>query len=218
MTEAHDAPEETRRNVAAAVEAVLDVRDDDPTLRRIFEHSHVPMVIADAERRFVEVNYPARLWFRLSVREMRTYSIGDLTPRHPEGVMERVWSRLLDAGCVAGRYPVYASDGSQLDVFYYGAAHVMPGLHLIAFAPADWPAPEVDAITDDRSASSATFTPREIQVLALAADGLNGPDIARELSISPDTVTTHLQNAYRKLGVGNRAAAVAKAMRLGVIT
>ena len=217
MTDPSARSERVQRSVAAAAEAVLEARDRVPKLRRTFEHSHVPMVMADARRRVVEVNHPARLWFRLSREEMRTFAIGDLTPAPPRGVMEQAWSRLLDAECVAGRYPAHASDGSRIDLVYYGVAHVLPGLHLIAFAPADWPAPEFDAITDDRPDAGAALTPREIEVLALAADGLNAPDVARQLGISPATVRSHLAHAYEKLGVGNRAAAVAKAMRLGVI-
>jgi two-component system nitrate/nitrite response regulator NarL len=64
---------------------------------------------------------------------------------------------------------------------------------------------------------SASLTPREIEVLALAADGLSGPNIAQELFVRPATVSTHFENTYAKLNVRNRAAAVAKAMRLGVI-
>jgi LuxR family maltose regulon positive regulatory protein len=54
-------------------------------------------------------------------------------------------------------------------------------------------------------------------VLALAADGLSGPELAHALVLSVTTVNTHFKNIYVKLGVRNRAAAVAKAMRLGVI-
>jgi DNA-binding NarL/FixJ family response regulator len=149
---------------------------------------------------------------------MRTFAIGDLTPAHPPGVMEQAWERMLGAGSVAGRYPAYASDGSRVDLLYRGAAHILPGLHVIAFAPVDWPAPEFDVIIGDRPDASATLTPREIEVLTLAADGLNGPEIAQQLFISRATMSTHLANIYEKLGVRNRTAAVAKAMRLGVIT
>ena len=54
-------------------------------------------------------------------------------------------------------------------------------------------------------------------MLALAADGRSGPDLARELVLSPGTVNTHFKNIYAKLDVRTRAAAVAKAMRLGLI-
>jgi two-component system, NarL family, nitrate/nitrite response regulator NarL len=61
------------------------------------------------------------------------------------------------------------------------------------------------------------LTARELEVLGLAAGGRNGPDIARLLVVSPTTVKSHLQNAYQKLGVSDRAAAVAEAMRRGLL-
>lgn len=215
MTEPTPRSVQVQRSVAAAAEAVLDAHGE-ILKRRTFEHSHVPMVIVTTKGRLVEVNHPARLWFRLSREDVRSSAIGDLVPAQQQGVMERACSRLLDAGFVAGHYPMYAGDGSRLDLAYRGVAHILPGLHLIAFAP-DWPMHEFDAVTDDRADTPVVLTPREIEVLSLAADGLSGRDLARELFISPATVRTHLTNIYEKLGVGNRAAAVAKAMRLGVI-
>lgn len=60
-------------------------------------------------------------------------------------------------------------------------------------------------------------TPRELEVLALAANGHSAHDIADHLVISVGTVKTHFQNVYPKLGVADRAAAVATALRLGLI-
>jgi DNA-binding NarL/FixJ family response regulator len=76
---------------------------------------------------------------------------------------------------------------------------------------------QLGGIEDDGADPSASLTPRETELLALAADGLSGPDIARELGVSPATVRTHFANIYAKLDVQNRAAGVAKAIRLGVI-
>jgi ATP/maltotriose-dependent transcriptional regulator MalT len=59
---------------------------------------------------------------------------------------------------------------------------------------------------------------REVEVLALAADGASGPAIAARLVLSPSTVKTHFENIYEKLGVSDRAAAVALALRIGLIT
>ena len=61
------------------------------------------------------------------------------------------------------------------------------------------------------------LTPREIEVLQLAAHGESGRRIAERLLISPATVKTHFQNIYSKLGARDRAAAVAHALRSGVI-
>jgi two-component system nitrate/nitrite response regulator NarL len=58
---------------------------------------------------------------------------------------------------------------------------------------------------------------RENEVLVLIADGLSAPDIARLLHLSPATVKGHLHSLYEKLGVKERAAAVAEAMRRGLL-
>jgi len=61
------------------------------------------------------------------------------------------------------------------------------------------------------------LTARERQVLHRVADGRSTAQIARALHISPTTVKTHLGNAYEKLGVNDRAAAVAAGMRRGLL-
>jgi two-component system nitrate/nitrite response regulator NarL len=66
---------------------------------------------------------------------------------------------------------------------------------------------------DDRPALSD----REREVLGLAAEGLSVAEIGKHLHLSPATVKTHLQRLYEKLGVSDRAAAVATAMRQGLI-
>ena len=54
-------------------------------------------------------------------------------------------------------------------------------------------------------------------VLSLIAEGLSAPDIGRALHLSTATVKTHLRHIYEKLGVSERAAAVAEAMRRGLL-
>ena len=61
------------------------------------------------------------------------------------------------------------------------------------------------------------LSPREREVLVLIAEGMSAPDVARRLHLSPATVKTHLQGLYEKLQVSDRAAAVARAMRLGLL-
>ena len=55
---------------------------------------------------------------------------------------------------------------------------------------------------------------RELEVLRLLRSELNGPEIAQELLVSLNTVRTHTQNIYAKLGVNNRRAAVRRAEEL----
>jgi two-component system nitrate/nitrite response regulator NarL len=68
-------------------------------------------------------------------------------------------------------------------------------------------------VDGDRPALSG----REREVLGLIADGLSAPAIAERLVLSTATVKTHLAHLYEKLGVSDRAAAVAEAMRRGLL-
>jgi two-component system, NarL family, nitrate/nitrite response regulator NarL len=61
------------------------------------------------------------------------------------------------------------------------------------------------------------LTAREREVLTLMAGGLSGPQIAEALIIALPTVKTHQARLYEKLGVSERAAAVAEAMRRGLL-
>jgi LuxR family transcriptional regulator, maltose regulon positive regulatory protein len=59
---------------------------------------------------------------------------------------------------------------------------------------------------------------RELEVLRLLGSDLDGPDIARELSVSLNTLRTHTRNIYAKLGVNNRRAAVRQAAELNLLS
>ena len=61
------------------------------------------------------------------------------------------------------------------------------------------------------------LTERELDVLRLLGGDLDGPDIARELSVSLNTVRTHTKNIYAKLGVSSRRAAVRQARNAKLI-
>jgi two-component system nitrate/nitrite response regulator NarL len=67
------------------------------------------------------------------------------------------------------------------------------------------------------SGERPVLTPREHQVLMLAADGYSAPQMAKQLHLSQGTVKTHLQNLYQRLGVSDRAAAVAQGMGRGLL-
>jgi len=59
---------------------------------------------------------------------------------------------------------------------------------------------------------------RELDVLRLLAPDLDGPDIARELIVSLNTVRTHTKHIYEKLGVNNRRAAIRRAKDLDMLS
>jgi two-component system, NarL family, nitrate/nitrite response regulator NarL len=65
--------------------------------------------------------------------------------------------------------------------------------------------------------NTPALTKREQEILHLIAAGKSLPEIAKELFLGLTTVKTHVQHLYEKLGVSDRAAAVASAMRRGLI-
>jgi DNA-binding CsgD family transcriptional regulator len=77
--------------------------------------------------------------------------------------------------------------------------------------------PRRPAPRDVRGSRSPGLTERQAEILALAAIGRSNDEIGRELSISPYTVRTHLENAFARLEVHTRAAAVARAWELGIL-
>jgi DNA-binding NarL/FixJ family response regulator len=68
-----------------------------------------------------------------------------------------------------------------------------------------------------RAPTSDTLSPREIEVLGLVAGGAGNREAAARLFISEATVKTHLLHLYEKLGVNDRAAAVAVAYERGLL-
>jgi DNA-binding CsgD family transcriptional regulator len=65
--------------------------------------------------------------------------------------------------------------------------------------------------------AESPLTPRETEVLTLASHGGSSAHVAGQLVVSPSTVKTHFEHIYAKLGVTDRAGAVAEAMRRGLI-
>ncbi|WP_193607653.1 response regulator [Nocardioides lijunqiniae] len=110
--------------------------------------------------------------------------------------------RALTAG-VRGFLPKTTSAATLADVVrqvHSGGRHVDPELAAEAIGAGDCP-----------------LTPREADVLELAADGASIEEIAQRASLSPGTTRNYLSNAVAKLGAANRHEAFVKARRLGWI-
>jgi two-component system nitrate/nitrite response regulator NarL len=83
--------------------------------------------------------------------------------------------------------------------------------------PADLHNGLAETIRHHADAASPLLTEREREVLQWAAEGRTAKEVAEQLIIGTATVKTHLQHIYEKLGVADRAAAVAEAMRRGLL-
>jgi PAS domain-containing protein len=136
-------------SVGAAAEAVVRARGEALKLKRVFDRTHVPMVMFDDRRRHVDANRPARLAFRLSLAQLRWLRSDEVVPLNERSTLESLWTRLLERGSVAGQSVFGGPDGGRLEVDYWGLADALPGMHLFACAPAGWPEGELDLIEDE---------------------------------------------------------------------
>ncbi len=79
---------------------------------------------------------------------------------------------------------------------------------------------ELDNLMDKQAGEQALIeplTPRELEVLELLVVGMSNPEIGEKLVIASGTVKAHTSNIYGKLGVANRAEAVAKSKDIGIL-
>ena len=85
---------------------------------------------------------------------------------------------------------------------------VLAALRHAAVAPSSFTAPDLAGALARYPGPEAALSPREVEVLALAADGLSGRAIAVRLGVGESTVKTYLARAYEKLGARTRTEAL----------
>jgi DNA-binding CsgD family transcriptional regulator len=77
--------------------------------------------------------------------------------------------------------------------------------------------PAGDFVRNEAAIRSLGLSPRECEILALLASGQSNKEMARTLSISPNTIKTHVARVYEKLEVARRVQAIEKARWLRLI-
>jgi DNA-binding NarL/FixJ family response regulator len=73
------------------------------------------------------------------------------------------------------------------------------------------------AVSPERPAGKGLLTPRQLEILRLVSQGWSNAEIAARLSLSEHTVKRHVANLLTRLGLKSRAAAAAKAAKLGLL-
>ena len=96
------------------------------------------------------------------------------------------------------------------------SAKVPPNTELVLVARAAAPL-QSTSIRIGNDTGTAALSGREQEILALLADGLVNKQIAARLGISTNTVKTHLELLFEKLGVATRAEAVATGVKRGLL-
>jgi LuxR family maltose regulon positive regulatory protein len=138
--------------------------------------------------------------------------------RHREGdggASMTALSRALELGESEGYVRTFTAEGPAMRSLLATAAKrgVAQGYAARLLTPTE-SAPLEPA---SRRALVDPLSDREVEVLRLLASELSGPEIARHLVVSLNTVRTHTKNVYAKLGVGSRREAVRRADELGLL-
>ena len=131
----------------------------------------------------------SHLWGEV-IRHLAADSLALWLPAPEEGLLRRLNFNFLERGAITDRY---------VQILQLLAPHFVTLYRRAAARRA-------------RGAHSLV-SPRELEILSLVGVGKTNKEIARELWLSPHTVRSHLENAFEKLEVTNRTAAVARVFR-----
>lgn len=118
----------------------------------------------------------------------------------------------LRAGAAA-----YILKGSESAEIARALAEVTAGRRYLSAELSEWAINALTTKSADQNDPLATLSPREREVLQLAAEGMGNPEIAEKLFISPRTAETHRANLMRKLGLQTTTDLVRFAIRKGLI-
>lgn len=151
----------------------------------------------------------------------------DLGPNSPDGAeTTRMILRARPAARVIA-FTAFDADTDIVRMIEAGAvgylvkdtrpASLFSAIRSAAEGAAAIPAPIAARLLERLQRPDEALTARELEVLELAASGLSNRDLARSLLVSEATVKTHLHHAFTKLGADNRQAAIATAIRRGII-
>jgi DNA-binding NarL/FixJ family response regulator len=150
--------------------------------------------------------------------------------RLPDGtgldLVREIRSRGLDTGIVV--LTMYAGDEQLFAALEAGAsafvAKDVPSDEVVAAArhalvsPRSFAAADLaDAMRRRMTPTGPQLTPRESEVLSLLARGFSVSAIGRSIFVSDSTAKSHISKIYEKLGASNRADAIMKAVRSGLL-
>ena len=208
--------------------------DDSPTYLREYEHLTLVKVLLAAHehgRGGADLDAAAVLLDRLLTAAHRARRAGSVLEieatralvLHETGDPERAVDALIAALDLAepeGYVRTFTIEGDAMARLLTAAEQRRPSPYVTRLRAAftsTAPPPVGSAPVRGAPVLVDALSGREQDVLRLLNTELNGPDIARELVVSLNTVRTHTKNLYMKLGVTSRRAAVARARELNLL-
>jgi PAS domain S-box-containing protein len=189
------------------------------TFRTAFEHAPIGIGVVDAEGSWIDVNDPLCDLLGYSRRDLKESAHVEAMADESFALLQRMLADGPSNDVMRIRY-LRASDGFLERRSTITLARDVDGkpLHFICQVHQISAAPGSSTPTPaGHEPPTAPPSRRELDVLRLAAQGFSTDEIARDLTLSPTTVKTHLQHLYAKLGATNRANAVAEAFKRGLI-
>lgn len=183
-----------------------------------FKQSRNAMVLLDHERRLIEVNGAFVALSGYPRSELTGRPLYDFLARGRPTHTDREWEDALRKPEFTGVSELVRADGERIRVNFAGHPEVVTGRQLVLGVAVHTargtgrPAP--GAV---RKAAAADLSGRELEVIELIARGLSGPEIARDLHLSHNTVRTHVRNSMVKTGARSRAHLVAMSLGQGLL-
>jgi PAS domain S-box-containing protein len=178
-----------------------------PAFWKLFLESRLPMLVLDDDARYTAANEAACRALGRPREDVVGHRMGFTTAVELHSELYELWAGFRRTGHVMVPWRFQLPDGGTVEVEAICTRDTPePGRHLSLY----W--------QRLRAPDGQTLSPREQQVTRLLASGLTGAQIARLLSLSPETVRTHVRNAMVRMGARTRAQLVAMAIGRGLIS
>jgi PAS domain S-box-containing protein len=176
----------------------------------------VPASLHDVEGRFVHMNAAAEQASGYTNAQLRGRHVTYLLLPEARESVEAQFRRAVDSAEPTDFETLFvdaAGDlrGTRAQYLPLQEDGAVIGVLILAFDVLRRPSEPVRINPDAR------LTPRQREILGLIASGLSTEEVAKELTLSPETVRNHLRNASKELRAHTRVEAIATAQRLGLL-
>lgn len=176
----------------------------------------VPATLHDTEGRFVYMNAAAERASGKSNAEMRGRALTALLPPEVRPSVDAQFRRVIELGEPTDFETVFADEsgelkGARVQQLPLRDGDVIVGALTLAFDVRQVPVDGIGRVLEPR------LTSRQRQILGMVSSGLSTAEIAKELTLSTETIRNHLRSVFRELNAHTRVEAIATAQRIGLL-